>query len=223
MTRIHTVVLDMAGTTVQDRGLVIGAFTRAWERAGAPERFDEAMAHVVATMGQSKIDVFRALVDEDAAQALNAAFEQAVIELVGEGMVEAIPGAEEAIRALQAQDRKVVLTTGFSRETVDLILDTLGWQGLADDTITPAEAGRGRPAPDMPLVALLRTGAPEVAALAVIGDTVADVETGRNAGAGVVAAVLTGGHVSEEALRAVTDHVLGSVAELPALLESLGR
>lgn len=223
MTRIHTVVLDMAGTTVRDGGLVLGAFTRAWERAGAPERFSEAMAHVIATMGQSKIDVFRALVDEDAAQALNAAFEQAVIELVGDGIVEAIPGAEEAIRALQAEGRKVVLTTGFSRETVDLILGTLGWQGLADDTITPAEAGRGRPAPDMPLVALLRTGAPSTAALAVIGDTVADVETGRNAGAGLVAAVLTGGHVSTEALRAVTDHVLGSVAELPALLAALGR
>jgi len=222
-TRIETVALDMAGTTVLDRGLVTGAFTRAWQREQGTERFDEAMRHVIDTMGMSKIDVFRALVPEDEAQALNAAFEAAVGELVAEGVVEPIPGAEDAIRALRAEGRRVVLTTGFSRPTADLVLRALGWEGLADLTITPAEAGRGRPAPDLPLSALIRTGTSSVAALAVVGDTESDVRSGRNAGAGVVAAVLTGGHVSREALEAAgPTRVIASVAELPTLFAELG-
>lgn len=222
-TRIETVVLDMAGTTVLDRGLVTGAFTRAWEREQGSDRYDEAMRHVIDTMGMSKIEVFRGLVSEDEAQALNVAFERAVGELVGEGVVAPIPGAEDAIRLLKAEGRRVVLTTGFSRETADLVLRTLGWEDLADLTITPAEAGRGRPAPDMPLAALIRTGASSVAALAVVGDTASDVLSGRNAGAGVVAAVLTGGHATREALEATgPTRVIGSVAELPALLAELG-
>lgn len=227
MTRIETVVLDMAGTTVTDDGLVLGAFERAWDRLHTDEgsvRRDEAIAHVIATMGQSKIEVFRGLVDEDAAHALNTAFEAAVDELVGTGAVAAIAGAEDAIRDLKADDRAVVLTTGFSRTTADSILRVLGWDGLADAVLTPADAGRGRPAPDLNLLAALRTGVSSVSALAVVGDTESDARSGANAGAGLVVAVLTGGHAGEGDLRgAGAQHVLDSVADLSGLLAQLGR
>ena len=227
MTRIETVVLDMAGTTVTDDGLVLGAFERAWDRLHADEgsaRRDEAIAHVIATMGQSKIEVFRGLVDEDAAHALNTAFETALDELVGSGAVAAIAGAEDTIRALKADGRAVVFTTGFSRTTADAVLRELGWEGLADIVLTPADAGRGRPAPDLNLLAALRTGVSSVSALAVVGDTESDARSGANAGAGLVGAVLTGGHATESALRAAgAQHVLDSVVGLSGLLAQLGR
>ncbi|ALJ21970.1 HAD family hydrolase [Microbacterium sp. No. 7] len=227
MTRIETVVLDMAGTTVTDDGVVLNAFERAWDRLRADEgaqRREEAIEHVIATMGQSKIEVFRGLGDEDSAQALNTAFEEAAAALVGDGAVAAIPGAEDAVRALRAEGRAVVLTTGFARPTADAVLRVLGWEDLADAVLTPADAGRGRPAPDLNLVAVLRTGASSVSALAVVGDTESDARGGVNAGAGLVAAVLTGQHASEQALRAAgAQHVLSSVAELPGLLAQLGR
>lgn len=222
--RIETVVLDMAGTTVADDGLVVGAFERAWDRVEGSRGRDAAIAHVVATMGQSKIEVFRGLVDESGARRLNAAFEAALDELVEEGGVSALPRAEETIRDLQAEGRAVVLTTGFSRATADAIVRTLGWTSLPDLVLTPADAGRGRPAPDLNLTALLRTAASAVSALAVVGDTESDVRSGVRAGAGVVAAVLTGGHVPADALRdAGADAVLESVADLPDLFRRLGR
>ena len=56
------VVCDMAGTTVADDGLVERAFDAAAEAsgiaAGSP-RHREMREHVLATMGQSKIEVFR--------------------------------------------------------------------------------------------------------------------------------------------------------------------
>lgn len=234
--RIETVVMDMAGTTVVDDGLVVEAFTRAWDRgaesadvantdAADPAARAVAVAWVEETMGQSKIEVFRHLLpgDEAAAQALNARFEGAFDELVAEGRAVEVPGAGDVLRALAADGRTVVLTTGFARGTADAIVGSLGWGELAAHVLTPADAGRGRPAPDLNLTALLRSRASAVSALAVVGDTEADARSGVAAGAGLVVGVLTGAS-TDAALRAAGAHeVLPSVADLPDLLARLGR
>ncbi|MFG2137163.1 phosphonatase-like hydrolase [Streptomyces sp. NPDC048650] len=221
---VRLVVLDMAGTTVADGGLVEEAFGAAALRLGVTPGSDEhaaQLAHVRATMGESKISVFRRLYgDEDAAQLANRAFEEAYGELVDGGRIAPVPGAREAIESLRAAGRTVVLTTGFARITQDALLDALGWRGLVDLTLCPADAGgRGRPYPDMVLAALLRTGAADdVRQIAVAGDTSYDMLTGRRAGASIVAGVLTGAHGATQLTAAGATHVLGSVAELPALL-----
>jgi len=222
---IRLVVLDMAGTTVADGGLVEAAFSRAAEELGVTPGSAEHAAHldhVRATMGESKITVFRTLFgDEERAQQANAAFERAYAELVDSGACRPLPGAEDAIRELRAQGRAVVLTTGFARTTQDAILAALGWQDLADLTLCPADAGRGRPHPDLVLTALLRTGTGSVQEVAVAGDTVSDVLSGLRAGAAVVAGVTTGAHGAPQLRAAGATHVLASVAELPALLRGL--
>ncbi|MGF1428938.1 phosphonatase-like hydrolase [Kitasatospora sp. LaBMicrA B282] len=219
---ITLVVLDMAGTTVADDGLVEQAFQAAAAELGVvpgSEQHQEMLAHVRATMGESKISVFRHLFgDEAKAQQANTAFERAYHDLVDAGHCAALPGAAEAIAELRAQGRKVVLTTGFSRATQDRILAALGWQEIADLTLCPADAGRGRPFPDMPLTALLRTGTDSVKQIAVVGDTGYDMLTGTRSGASVVAGVLTGAHDAERLTADGATHVLGSIAELPGLL-----
>ncbi len=89
--------------------------------------------------------------------------------------------------------------------------------------LTPADAGRGRPYPDLNLVALIRTQAPSVDAIAVVGDTASDVASGLAAGAGLVVGVLTGMLAREEFEAAGAHQVLASVADLPDLLDRLGR
>jgi len=225
---IRLVVLDMAGTTVADGGLVERAFEAAATELGVePGTPDHAakLDHVRATMGESKISVFRHLFGtEELAHRANAAFEKAYGELVDQGCIEAIPGAREAIEELQREGRTVVLTTGFARPTQDAILAALGWRDLVPLTLCPADAGgRGRPFPDMALEAFVRTkAADDVRQVAVVGDTSYDVLSGFRAGAGVVAGVLTGAH-GEDAFRASgATHVLASVAELPAVLRGIG-
>jgi phosphoglycolate phosphatase len=220
---IEIVVLDMAGTTVADDGVVEEAFTAAIGELGVQpgsERFDAMFDHVRDTMGQSKITVFRALLDgdEDAAHKANEAFERHYAEFVHNGRCVPVPGAAEAISSLRAAGQKVALVTGFARPTQDAILAALGWQDIADLTLTPAEAGRGRPFPDLVLTALLRLGGTDVRAVAVAGDTPSDIRTGLRAGAGVVAGVLTGAGTKDELLAAGATHVLASVAELAAVL-----
>ena len=219
---IQLACLDMAGTTVADDGVVDRAFDAALEEVGigaADPARSRMTAYVRDTMGTSKIEVFRALFgDEARAQATNAAFEEAFARLVGAGAVQPLPGARETIDTLRSHGIQVALTTGFSVSTRLLVLEALGWLDTADVALSPADAGRGRPYPDMILTALIRLGAGSVQAVAVAGDTEADMESGVRAGASVVAGVLTGSSDRSCLLAAGATHVLGSVTELPRLL-----
>ena len=219
---LELVVLDLSGTIVADQDHVERAFDRAASAAGigtTAEARRAAWGFVRETMGQSTIGVFRALTgDDDQAEHANAVFESAYVDLIAQEGVTALPGAEDVIRRLQATGVDVALVTGFSRRVRDALLDALGWQLLADVVLSPEDAGRGRPFPDLPLTALLRTGASSVEGMVVVGDTASDIASGIAAGAGLVVGVLTGAHDEQTLLDAGADAVLRSIAGLPELL-----
>ncbi|HEX3713512.1 MAG TPA: HAD family hydrolase [Trebonia sp.] len=194
MSRISVVCLDMAGTTVRDDNTVVEAFAAAIASQNLTARaFHDAMKYARDTMGHSKIEVFRHIFGaEDTAQAANAAFEKHYAGAVANGDIAPMPGAEELFAACRQAGIRVCLSTGFSPVTRDAIIAALGWEPLVDLLLSPADAGRGRPWPDMPLTALLRLSGDSVASLAVAGDTPADIESGLRAGAGLVAGVLSG-------------------------------
>jgi phosphoglycolate phosphatase len=225
--RISVACLDMAGTTVADEGSVLTAFWAAMEQAGltpGSQGYEHAARIVRDTMGQSKIEVFRRiLADEAAAAAANSAFEASYASIVGSGQVSPLPGAVRTLTALRDAGIRICLATGFSPATRDAVLDELGWRPLIDLALSPADAGRGRPWPDIPLTALLRLGGGAVSELAVAGDTASDVESGLRAGAGLVAGVLTGSASREELVTAGAPHVLDAVDGLLPLLGIDGR
>lgn len=220
--RIQLAVIDMAGTTVADDGLVISAFEAAATEAGipaeGPER-DHARQYVLDTMGQSKITVFRALFgSEDTAQMANRAFERAYERLIEEGNARPIDGAAAAIARLRDNGVKVALTTGFSASTQEKLLAALGWTTLVDAVLAPGGDVRGRPYPDLVLTALIRTGTDSVHNVAVLGDTANDVEAGLRAGAAISAGVLTGAHDQAQLRAAGATHVLADVSEFADLV-----
>jgi len=213
----------MAGTTVRDDGLVEQAFTVAFAGQGvAPgtPQHDRMLAVVRKTMGRSRVEVFRLLLDGDevATQAANDTFEEAYGLLVDEGAVLPIPGAVEAIRTLRAAQVKVALMTGFARSTQEAIVDALGWWNEVDLVLSPADAGRGRPYPDLVMVAALRLGVEDINKVVVVGDTPLDLMSGKRAGAGMLVGVLTGAGDRQAMHAAGATHVIGSIGELPSLL-----
>jgi phosphonatase-like hydrolase len=216
---IRLVCLDMAGTTVLDDGAVADAFDASLLavglRPGSPD-YQAAVRYVRETMGHSKIDVFRAIFDGDdsRAEAANAAFESAYIDAVRNSGVRPVPQAAETIEKFRGSGRAVVLTTGFSPAIRDYIIGALAWGDLITLALSPADAGRGRPYPDMVLTALLRTGTEAVDQIAVAGDTTSDLLTGTRAGAAIVAGVRTGAHGDADFATVPHTHVLDSVADL---------
>jgi phosphoglycolate phosphatase len=222
---ITCVCSDMAGTTVADGTAVMDSFAVAARQIGlvGPE-LDQAMQYALATMGQSKIEVFRAMLsDENRAQAANNAFEEAYLQIVRAGGVAAMPGAQEMMDWCRERGIKICLTTGFAPATRDAIIASLGWESQVDLLLSPADAGRGRPYPDMILAAVLKLQVEAVQHVAVIGDTSSDLLAGLRSGASVVAGVLTGPQTRADLESAPHTHILGSVAEVPEVLESLFR
>lgn len=219
MSAIELVCLDMAGTTVEDGGAVQRAFMAALDALEVPsEQRPGMLGYVRDTMGSSKIEVFRALLgDDERARAANRAFETAYESEIDE--VRAIPGAEETIGSFRSNGVRVAFTTGFSSRTRDLLLDALGWASIADLALSPSDAGRGRPFPDMVLTAVLRLGIDSVQAVAVAGDTAADVSAGLRAGASVVAGVLTGSDDRTRLHNAGATHIVDSVVTLPRVVD----
>ncbi len=219
---IQLAVIDMAGTTVADDGLVVEAFEVAAEAGGlpgsGPER-DHARQYVLDTMGQSKITVFRALFDdEEVAQRANSAFEGAYASLIAAGRAEPIPGAAEALSRLRAGGIKVALTTGFSPDTQGKLISALGWHDIADLVLAPGDGVRGRPYPDLILTALLRCGADSVRSVAALGDTASDVESALRAGCAIAAGTLTGAHDERRLAAAGATHIVSSVSDFADLL-----
>ena len=226
MTRITVACLDMAGTTVADDGTVMEAFTAAITEQNLPEAgYRQAMTDVRSSMGQSKIEVFRRILgDEASAQKANEAFEDHYAAAVRRGAISAMPGAQDTIMRLRDAGARVCLATGFSPVTRDAIIDRLGWGALIDLALSPADAGRGRPWPDLPLTALLRLRGGAVGELAVAGDTSSDIESGLRAGAAIVAGVLTGASSRADLEQAGAPLILDTIADLlPHIDDRPGR
>ena len=216
MTRITVACLDMAGTTVRDDGSVLAAFGSAIATQDLPAaEYQQVMIDVKSSMGQSKIEVFRRLLGrEQAAQQANEAFEDHYAAAVRAGHVTAMPGATDVFKICRDAGIRVCLTTGFSPATRDAIISELGWGNLIDLALSPADAGRGRPWPDLPLTALLFLHGGAVSELAVAGDTSSDVESGLRAGAGIVAGVLSGAGSRADLEQAGAPLILETIADL---------
>ncbi len=219
---IELVAFDVAGTVISDDGLVVESFQRAFQNS-EPElwerKADELTQYAIETMGQSKIEVFTALIGNEVRAALALeAFENAYFEIVSRSGVTPIAGAQATIENLREVGIRVALTTGFSRKTLDLIIEKLGWRQLLDFTITPQEAGGGRPSPAMLLKCAEALSVSSPSMVVVLGDTMADMGAGTSYGAGQVVGVLTGTHNESQLRSAGATSVIHSVADLKSLI-----
>ena len=151
MEAIDLAVFDVAGTTAKDDGLVVEAFTAAAVAMGVERETAQMSAmvdYVQATMGQRKIDVFLHLFDQnlEKAELAHEHFVQAYQDLTRQGALEEFDGVSEMFEELRAQGIGIAITTGFPREILDPIIDSLGWRELIDVSVAASEVAAGRPA-----------------------------------------------------------------------------
>lgn len=227
--RISLVCCGLVGTIVGDgldqESMVERAFAEAIATQGVvagTSDFARCMTQVSRGRGRSTADVFDTLFPDNQAraQAAGIAFERSYLSAVGRTGLAAMPGAEEAIDKLTGSGSRVCLVTGLPRDTLSLILDTLGWRAHGQPALCPDDAPRGFPWPDLVLTALLRLGADDVREIAVACGTEHGVAAGRRAGARIVAGVRTGPHTPARMRAAGATDLIESVAELPDLVAS---
>lgn len=107
-----------------------------------------------------------------------------------------IPGVPEAVDSFRGRGLKIGSTTGYTRAMLDLLLKTSAQQGYTPDcSLTPEEAGAGRPHPFMMYESAVRLQVYPLTAIAKIGDTPADIQEGLNAGAWSIGVAGTGNSI----------------------------
>ena len=221
---IQLVVSDMAGTTVRDSGEVARAFSAALADHGV-----EASAQQInAVRGASKREAIATLIapkygaDTTRVEAVYGSF-KAHLQRVFTREAEPVAGAVETFAWLRERGIKLALNTGFDRDITGLLLDALGWRGVADAVICGDDVPQGRPAPYMIFRAMEATGTTNVRQVLNIGDTVSDLQAAYNAGVAVSVGVLSGAHQQEQLMREPHTHLVASIAALPALMRALPR
>jgi phosphonoacetaldehyde hydrolase len=254
---VRLVVFDWGGTTV-DPGCFApaAALTAALARRGVHVTPEEARG----PMGLGKKDHVRALLRTPAVarrwqqshdrQATEADVEAVYADLVPLLLEEIdrhgslVPGLLDCVAELRRRGLRVGGTTGYFRAAADRAAAAAARQGFAPDCSVCAEdVPEGRPAPWMLFRNMEALGVYPPAAVVKVGDTVPDMEEGRNAGAWSIGVTRTGNEAGrteaelaalppaqrQALLGAARDKLLGagahavveSVAELPGLLDAL--
>ncbi len=219
MRDIELVVFDMAGTTVVDDGQVPEAFTAALAEHGVAVGAGNIRDVRGAAKRQAILDLLPAGKDrEQKAERVLASFRVHLARLY-KGKVREVPGAAGVFAWLRGRGIRAALNTGFDRDTAKMLLDALGWSDKAVDAVVCGDdVAKGRPAPDMILRCMELTGIASAASVACVGDTMLDLQAGRNAGVRYNIGVLTGAHSRETMAAQPHTHLIESVGELPVLL-----
>lgn len=223
---IELVALDMAGTTIDDNGVVYQALYLAVEGTGARC----STSDVEDWMGIDKRVALRALaelggvdLDEERVEKAYASFREILAQRYQARPPRPIAGVERSFETLQSGGVKVALTTGFAHDVAGPLLKAIGWaagEGAIDAIVCVDDVAAGRPAPDLIYEAMSRTGVTEATAVVAAGDTVADLRAARNAGA--IAVGVGTGKLGLDGLRDEPhDYLLDSVADLPSLVARL--
>ncbi len=239
MGKIKMVMFDLSGTTVHDDTGVRDCLYQAAKEHGLETTPEEILLH----MGTNKIHLYQYLIAKSKGMQMDFRdFERGqdpgtlelattVFHRYEEIMirhyrteVKEVPGASDTFRWCHDHGIRVATDTGFHKDVTLAVMDGLGWlrDGLVDISVDvqdiPGE--RGRPAPFMIFHAMQHLDIQSVDEVLKIGDTPADMLEGTNAGCRGVVGVMSGP-------RPVTawgcyrhTHVIPSVKELPALIET---
>jgi phosphonoacetaldehyde hydrolase len=155
-----------------------------------------------------------------------------------------IPGVPEAVAWCRERGLKIGSSTGYTRELMDVVVPLAAQSGYSPDVVLcPDDVPAGRPAPWLNFRAAERLDVYPMNQILVVDDTPVGIAAGLNAGCCTVAVSQTGNALGlslpevqalsagqlKERLEQITHHfravgahyVIRSVAELPALLESL--
>ncbi len=254
---IRLVVFDWAGTTVDYGSFApVAAFMQAFRASGVEMTPDEirgpmglhkrdhirALFQLEAVTGQWRAAHDRDWTEEDVDTIYNA-FMPIQIQKALE-LADLIPGVFDCFEALKERGILIGTSTGYPRAVAEPVIESAAEQGYRPDSnVCADEVAQARPAPWMIFRNMEQLGVFPPSAVLKVGDTVPDVQAGRNAGVRTVGVTQTGSEVgltehefaalseskaaqrvqkAEDVFRvAGADNVIRSVAELPALIDSL--
>jgi phosphoglycolate phosphatase-like HAD superfamily hydrolase len=87
-----------------------------------------------------------------------------------------------------------------------------------DSLVTATDVEHNRPDPDMIWLAMKRFGITNAREVAKVGDSIIDIEEGKNAGCSLNIGITTGAHTFDQLQSAKPDYIINNLLELLPLL-----
>ncbi|MEE1961834.1 phosphonatase-like hydrolase [Flagellimonas taeanensis] len=222
MKEIKLAVFDMAGTTVNEDNVVYKTVKKALAKSGVEVTLDTVLEFGA---GKEKFKAISDILEETQTNGVDAKavfedFKVMLREAYENLEVTSYDGVEELFGVLRAHGVKVVLNTGYDRKTAQSLLDKLGWiVGLQiDGLITADDVEKGRPSSEMIDKAMEMFRITDSEQVLKAGDSVIDIEEGKNANCGITVGVLTGAQTREQLETADPTMILGSLSALARVL-----
>lgn len=226
-------VCDIAGTTIDDHGVVYQQLRACAEKHGAAVT-DEQLNAVKGTEKRAalaKLLYPHETPNEEHIAAAFSDFLTGLREAYATTPPRPLPGVEETLTRFRAEGGRIALTTGFQHDIAAIVLRACGWGArlattpgrtptaiegrfLVDALVTSDCVPAGRPAPYLIHRAMEMTAVTSVSEVVAVGDTVADLRAAANAGVRGIG-VLTGS--VPRATLAAEPHsaIIASLADLP--------
>ena len=191
---IKAVIFDWAGTTV-DYGCFapVKGFVDGFKSIGVGITNEMARK----PMGLLKIDHTRAIaamlpepVTEEQILKAYEVFEETLFANI-EQHCDVKDYVVETVAALRKQGIKIGSTTGYTSAMMERVMPKAAEQGYSPDyCIAPDKAAKGRPYPYMIWSNLMQFGIVSAREAVKIGDTIADIDEGKNAGCWTVGIIM---------------------------------
>ncbi len=181
------VVFDLDGILVDSEPLWSEAIVEALKGFGAAYRPELEPRH----RGMKMAELVPFLLAEHGCAADPAAFARRLLDVLFRRFdrLEPLPGAERALDLARAKG-KVALASGSPPEMIRRVLDRFGWR--FDAVCSADEVARGKPAPDVFLLAARRLGVSPHECVA-IEDSANGIRAAKAAGMRVIAVGKAGG------------------------------
>lgn len=193
--KVEGVIFDWAGTAV-DYGCFapVNAFEQIFIQRGIEPTDEEVRApmgqakreHIVIMLSGERLSgLWRERYGRDWTQEdvdeMYAVYEDILFDSLSD-FCEVKPGVLETVEALRAKEIKIGSTTGYTPEMMEVVTKEAAAGGYEPDAyVTPACVGHGRPHPFMVFENMRRLGLESEAEIIKIGDTLSDIEEGKNA------------------------------------------
>lgn len=222
---IKMVVFDMAGTTVDEQNVVYKTLHQAINNGGVSVTLEEVLAEGAGKEKKAAItDTVGKFAPGTDAEVIDAMFAGFLTELdAAYNDLDVIPveGAVAVFETLMDNGIRVVLNTGYNRETAEKLVGKLGWEPDVhfDLLVTASDVDRARPFPDMILHAMELVGLKDAATVLKIGDSGIDIEEGKQAGCGITVGITTGAQTREQLAAAGPDFIIDALMELLDIVE----
>lgn len=225
MMNIKMVVLDMAGTTVNEDNLVYKTVQEVIVQEGFSVTLKEVLQYGAGKEKHKAItDVLTACTTaKDIKTIADRTFTNFKIELekaYEECSISAFAGMEAFFEQLRERNIKVVLNTGYDLKTANKLMEKLNWRvgREVDALITSDDVVNGRPHPDMIKKAMVQFNIDDPLQVLKAGDSEIDIIEGKNSGCGITVGVLSGAQSREQLETANPDYILQNVTELVHIL-----